>query len=722
MVRALGFNYVVVHPTCRGGLSMFQGFDIPWIVSQTLIAGVLHHPASIAELRGSLSERIAHRSRGYDRYTIVVVSIQQLQQLDALRGLPWFILVTAEEHDQLGREYRRAQRVPILHLASNPTADECGLFAPHTEAYERWIDEIRAYVQETQPEYLKDIEGILDRDPREVPVAPIPVWRTQLTLPNDLLTASLGVRTVDLPLPAETSHHAICESFDAVRKLKDNHRVENDYPPGYTTLLLVAASVVRRLPEVMPRPARVQLDEQAARTYRAVLRRSGEMDPRLRPAGQILDDESDRMIFERESEFQAQLIAAAVEAASQAVPVIAIPSGFGRAKRALAILGADLRRTDVGYERLMHHAVTAGELMAAALPSCALEALEKNDGTVKAIADDPIELIPVKGWTLSTQAPVVRLPASPGYVLSSAVTTCDALVLHPKDTARILVLRGTDPRDRVHGILEDVFNGLRGIERTMEIRIADVASVDDVRRELSESGAKIAIFDAHGEHRERTHGVLEIGGVPVALWTERLPMPPIVLLAACDTHPLHRPQDTVAASILNSGARTVVGTVAPVDAAQCAAFFGALLLAVRVKVKELPGPIRWSELFAHQAWSWHVLEAMAQMVIGGAFMLAEDRRLAVLEKVQERIWAFRRDWRTVAISELARETALSPEHIERSWRRYAYFTPTSLYCQLGQADSILLAPTDNAFGGTANDTIARAEPGQGSPSNDGASR
>ncbi len=246
MVTGSGFRYILVHPPCEAGPSMFQLFDISWMVSHPLIAGVLHHPTGWLEVRSTRQARILHRSRGYNRYNIMVVPVDMLKTMP---NVPFMILVTPKEFDQQGREYVRQVRQradPVLHLPTVPLAGECGVHDPYEVAYERWLVSLRDYFKTTHQDLVADFDEFLTQ-PKPTPDGETrPVWRRQLTLPNDLVTVSLGW------VPADPSTDAnldpVCESFGSVRAMRVAETTQVDYPPGYTSLVMTSAAVVRRLP------------------------------------------------------------------------------------------------------------------------------------------------------------------------------------------------------------------------------------------------------------------------------------------------------------------------------------------------------------------------------------------------------------------------------------------------------------------------------------------
>src|SRR5262249_16582889 len=208
------------------------------------------------------------------------------------------------------------------------------VFAPFEEAYERWLASVRDFCVNDHPDVVEDFNNVLRQPRRAVPTEPRPVWRKQLTLPNDLVTVSLGFRSSTVA--EETLTDAICKSFRAVSAIRDEFSYPAEYPPGYTAVLLTSAAVVRKLPEVLPKTAgrelgREEREEEAA--YRRILTLSGEMDPDLGPLldGDAVRSKAERMVFERRAELQAQLTAVAIEAASQCAPVIVVPSGFRKA-------------------------------------------------------------------------------------------------------------------------------------------------------------------------------------------------------------------------------------------------------------------------------------------------------------------------------------------------------------------------------------------------------
>jgi hypothetical protein len=153
-------------------------------------------------------------------------------------------------------------------------------------------------------------------------------------------------------------------------------------------------------------------------------------------------------------------------------------------------------------------------------------------------------------------------------------------------------------------VLERVVDRYRkSSEQDLNIKYVDVTSVEDVLRALEGFRGAIMIFDGHGEHTEAEDiGALLVGNERLVPWDLRgkVRVPPIVILSACDTQALDGSHVTTANGFLNGGARTVLGTVLPVDAFQAAFFVGRLILRILELVPVMTGDggrsVRWSEI------------------------------------------------------------------------------------------------------------------------------
>jgi hypothetical protein len=89
------------------------------------------------------------------------------------------------------------------------------------------------------------------------------------------------------------------------------------------------------------------------------------------------------------------------------------------------------------------------------------------------------------------------------------------------------------------------------------------------------------IVDSHGQHiNDKVPGGLIIGGESIDIWSlrDRIRVPPIVILSACDTHPHDRNHASVANGFLSCGASAVLATVLPIRGIDAAHFVRRLLL------------------------------------------------------------------------------------------------------------------------------------------------
>ncbi len=142
------------------------------------------------------------------------------------------------------------------------------------------------------------------------------------------------------------------------------------------------------------------------------------------------------------------------------------------------------------------------------------------------------------------------------------------------------------------------------------------------------------------------------------------------------------------------GARAVVGTIAPVDSFH-SAFFVRSVFARLQSLRGWPGPLRWSEYFAFRMWEHHVFEVTVGLTAAGVLTASTDDAVAMMSFAGDRIAKFEGEWYTPVLREMSRRFNVPARDIAAAWRRHAYLTPSCLYCQLGSADSVLLAPSDD---------------------------
>lgn len=207
---------------------------------------------------------------------------------------------------------------------------------------------------------------------------------------------------------------------------------------------------------------------------------------------------------------------------------------------------------------------------------------------VKFISDLPLEWLPVDGVPLMFQRTLSRVPLTPGNAPYAHLNACrEDLWIGPEEAQRVLVCNCLSSGDRLNAYAKLFVEGLEGLGA----RHSYVAptSVKEYAAALLSHKPYILVHWGHGSYdRSRDRGYLHIGNEKTQIWDlADCSVPPIVLLAACNSAAIAETHNTPANGWLALGARSVLATYFPVQAdLTCILFgriFGNLLEAVHGK-------------------------------------------------------------------------------------------------------------------------------------------
>jgi len=272
------------------------------------------------------------------------------------------------------------------------------------------------------------------------------------------------------------------------------------------------------------------------------------------------------------------------------------------------------------------------------------------------------------------------------------------IVIEADHLHHILLLRAFESGDRLKPFVESAIRTVVGADQPkLQLDVVDVDGVQPFVSALEQSRAPIMIFDGHGTHTSDADlGALIVGKDrinPITL--DGLNVPPIVILSACETHPLDGNHNTVANAFLYAGAKTVVGTLTPVHAAKSAILIARLVLRLLEFVPLIRAPFCWSEVMGgmlRMSYAWDVLETLVRT---HKIPQPIERLREVQTVANTAINTFRPDWFEMMLDKLAVETAISRPALEAAWREVAYFTESLQYIQLGDPENIWIIPGES---------------------------
>ncbi|MER5173826.1 CHAT domain-containing protein [Thioclava kandeliae] len=245
----------------------------------------------------------------------------------------------------------------------------------------------------------------------------------------------------------------------------------------------------------------------------------------------------------------------------------------------------------------------------ASVPKEFLEFIEEAEDGIRLIADSHLEWMKVRGLPLCVQKDVTRVPVTPGNFFIRQVLPKKYLHLTTSDFEEILILSALHDEDPISKFFDIALARFKHhFKRKIRIRTERIRNEEDLIAALNSYNGSLVIFDGHGGHAKDKPGMLQLLEESIDIWQlqrKRLRVPPIVVLSACNTHAADRNHATTANGFLAIGARTVLGSVFPIDARDASFFIARLLLHVAEFVPE-------SHKIFNQSLTW--MEIMGGMI------------------------------------------------------------------------------------------------------------
>ncbi|MGP5109541.1 CHAT domain-containing protein, partial [Pseudomonas helleri] len=227
------------------------------------------------------------------------------------------------------------------------------------------------------------------------------------------------------------------------------------------------------------------------------------------------------------------------------------------------------------------------------------------------------------------------------------------------------------------------------------VQLVDVASKDEIIEVLRSFKGIMVIFDCHGGHGgEKDSAWLHIGGENVDVWHiyQNTRVPPIVILAACSTHPVEGSHASVANGFLESGACSVLGTFAPINSDHAATFVIRLLtrVAVYLPIALKSRPYTWREIISglfRMSYTRDVLTYLRddkKLLSQNQYASIHIKTNILVNSLEDRGWF---DKFKLLIGE---ELKIDRCAINDLFLQYFQFVETMLMVQLGRPENIVI--------------------------------
>jgi hypothetical protein len=198
----------------------------------------------------------------------------------------------------------------------------------------------------------------------------------------------------------------------------------------------------------------------------------------------------------------------------------------------------------------------------------------KNEN-VKFISDLPLEWLPIDGVPLMFQRTLSRVPLTPGNAPYAHFNACrEDLWIGPEEAKRILVCNCLSPGDPLNAYVKVFVEALEGMG--VHHSYCAPTTVNEYAAALLHHKPYFLMHWGHGSYdHAQDRGYLNIGGEKTEIWNlSGCAVPPIVLLAACETAAIAETHNTPANGWLALGARSVLATYFPVQADLASILFG----------------------------------------------------------------------------------------------------------------------------------------------------
>ena len=694
--------YLFVLPAANAGeFSPFQGFSMNAFSVCHQVRKVCTFPASISELFARREEVIRQRASGVGGYNVMLLEVELFSQFALTDEL---VCIISDATSRAAVEQRLAS-YPMpqwLHATTDPKPGKTLSFAKLSRAVLRtWA------LQLLGTQVTADQQEQLAAKARRVGVwrkrtVNAPSGQHNITTPTELALTSLGFQmngSTPLDGAADADFaNALANNAQQLRRIREEATARWYSIPGTPALIVSVPSVyrhlsARRFPRDAPKSLRFVVAQILRQEQYIAMRRPREtIVPVLNePLAQVA-------LQTRAAELNCYTTALSVAGASLFCPVLRCPPQTDRVRELLIRLAGVIRGGNATAERISRMAMKVGQTLMETIPEPILNEINRyaNQG-VKLIGDTPLELLPVNGVPLALRSITSRMPTLPGNLLMRHSLLRRPTILAPTHFQEVLLVRAftaDDPMRRVLTLAVEQF--LERCSNPPRLKIVDVKSKEQFVDAFNMFDGALAIFDGHGSQvRQSAEGTISVGSIrfsPFELYG-KIRIPPILILSACETHTFEGYESSVASAFLMMGCKSVLGTLAPIDAAKAAMLVGRFIFRLSDFLPYVTQTMPWSQVVSgmlRMTYTTDVLHAMKSR-----FSLTKEEYEKLHRTVQTAanvdINRSATDWLENALKAIAGVLKRDEAAIQKTWRETCYFTESLRYVHLGQPEHLFVA-------------------------------
>ncbi|CEF56291.1 CHAT domain-containing protein [Acetobacter ghanensis] len=310
------------------------------------------------------------------------------------------------------------------------------------------------------------------------------------------------------------------------------------------------------------------------------------------------------IMFERAAELRLGTECVGTLSASEVSAVIRLPNAVNRTFGQVRQFAQHYHAKRTTDRKRREEFGKVSRAITASVPEEFFEFIEEAEDGIRLITDAHLEWMNVRGLPLCVQKNITRVPVTPGNFFIEQVLPKENLHLTTSNFEEILILsalRHDDPISKFFAIAIATFEPK--FRDKIRIRTERIRNEEDLVAALNSYNGSLVIFDGHGGHAKDKPAELQLLEESIDIWQlqrKQPRIPPIVVLSACDTHAADRNHASTANGFLAIGARTVLGSVFPIDARDASAFVARLIYRIAKFVpafhKEFNQSLTWMEI------------------------------------------------------------------------------------------------------------------------------
>jgi hypothetical protein len=691
--------------------SPLQGFTPDVTQAAPCYAQIATLPKSIPELLGGNHGSIAYRMVS-EPYATLPVQVDKMQTaFELLKPFCSCMWSSDDEIAAMVETFVATRQEPILHVSRSGTGNSLKADDVQRTTIRDHVLRLLEYraTQGYQVGYLIDLIRVNMNF--EKVKSDLPHYGHLITQPNELALQAVGFefeRNIQLTgIDNEPYFEALRSQVDPMFGARASFYEED--PEIYRSvpyeLIVTAPSILKRI-RVLLRNLGRDLPAEKRRLVRSVLkqmigRRTYPFIGTRREADGIRSDPHVQGLLSINVEdLTAYTAALSIRASSNFVPVIRLPTQVNNANGELVQLENTARNANSKSDRTAKLNKLARQLsmkLAEGIPEWVFDRM-RTFSKVKLMSDAPLEWLEMDGFPLAVTADVSRIPTTPGnlFFLHSVVTATVDLTM--ANFEEVLVIRAFKQNDPLKGVLTAMVEVFReSFENPMNVRYVDVQNETDLINALDGFRGALAIWDGHGKHSPLDDtGMLSLPKGPLNAWElrKRTRVPPIIVLGACDTHPMSASHVTTANGFLAAGAKTVVATSLPIDARASGLFVARLLLRINqllpLHFAASDRPYRWSLLVS----GMQKRQYMTDILFATAKKLGIKADQEIFRRVSldagGLIDTGQEGWLEALIRILSEVSSVGEPEIRQLIQTNVYLTDALIHVQLGSPEHILI--------------------------------